>query len=255
MIAGQQVADGLSQILKLSDTTKDLGKLIGAFAPFLGAFSAVVSIVGLFGSSPELQRMDLVIDILNDGFSRMEYRFGSLEGKIEDLERTLIEAHFWTRVKPHLENVVNVNSRIKDYFDVTKPEHRETRADLLDKSQWQKQYDAFVALRHDFDGEHLTGSICKEVKYYTNVDRRRVVEILVHLYSRMVKGAMNLILIGKILGHSDVSVREREYTEHLVRIANTIKQCDETIKTSTWLTTWKGDLNTAIGDTGAGGYI
>jgi len=254
MTAAQQVFEVLSQIAEISKATniKSLGKMAGPVGAAFGAFAAIVEIVALFGGS-ELQKLDTVIELLNDGFSRMEYRFDELGGRIDDLDKAMKEQFFWTRVQPKLEKLNSVKQRIKDYFKVSKPEVRALRASMLDKSQWQDQYDAFNALRAGFDGDKSTGSFCKELTVFTNTDRRKIVNILVNLYSRMVKGAMDLLLIGSILGHKeDIPLREKEYEEVLVRIANTIKDCDSAIETTKWLETWKGDLTRTIGDTAAG---
>ena len=208
LIAGKETLDAISKIKELTDTdtTKRMSKIIGAVAPFLGAFSAVAEIAGLFGDS-ELQKLDTVIDLINDGFSRMETRFDQLGGQIEDLKKAMKEQHFKTQVKPHLENLESVKQLVKEYFSANK-NNRETRAGRLDLSQWHKQNHALNALRAGFDGVH-DDSFCKRVTDFANADRRKVVNILVNLYSWMVKGTTDLILISSLLKDTDIPELEK----------------------------------------------
>lgn len=190
LIAGEQVAEGLSRISKLKKVAKGLGKVLGAYAPFLGGISAMVSIVGLYGDSPELQKLNQVIDLLNDGFTRMEIRFDELGGKINDLNRDLKEESFWLMVRPDLKALDSVHERINDYLGVSDPKTRKDLAANLNEAQWDKQYDALNALEKGFNGEFFPGGFCRKVTEFKNADRREVVRILVKLYSWMLRGAM-----------------------------------------------------------------
>ena len=244
--AASEMLNGVATILKDGKAHKTLFNLASKFAPFLGAYAPVVAIFGLFGSSPELQRLDHAIGLLNDGFRRMEYRFDSLEMSIEDLGKNIEKAHFWTRIKPGLQAFDSIDARVKDYFAVTNPTYRQQRAKFLDKQQYHKIYDAIDALNNDFIGKYPTGSICQEVTHFTSNDRRATVNIITDLYTRLMRGAMNLIFIKKILKHTDIPPTETEMKNMLVRIAGLVKECDRKIAEETWLTTWPGDLDSAL---------
>ena len=75
--AAKGIADGLVKVFDKSTKSmlKSLTSTLGKFAPFLGAFGAVASLFGFLGDSPEVQRLDEVIDMLNKGFKRIEVRY------------------------------------------------------------------------------------------------------------------------------------------------------------------------------------
>ena len=139
--AAQDIADGVSLILK-KGKFDEMSKLLGKLAPFLGAYGAMVNIIGLFGDSPEVQRLDKIMEMLNDGFQRVEYRFDRIEESLKDLENTIKEEHFWTRLRNDLATLNNAQHRVSRYFSVTDPAVRKERQNDLDDAEHNDVFDA-----------------------------------------------------------------------------------------------------------------
>ena len=77
-------------------------------------------------------------------------------------------------------------------------------------------------------------------------------EVSTDLYNRMIKGAINFVLIGKTLDRADNKQDEKDMTEMLKDVFDKIQACDAKIKSSEWLKQWRSDLDGIIGDEPAG---
>ena len=251
--AAKDITDGVAAILE-KGKFKEISKSLTKLAPFLGAFGAVVNIIGLFGNSPEVERLNQVIEMLNRGFNRMEYRFDRIEQRFEDLENTIAQEHFWTRLHPRLEDLSNVQARVDRYFAVSDPAQREQRKQDLGDVEYDKVFDALIAIRDTFDGAHGRHPLCKLVTDFSDVNRRTVLEIATDLYNRMIKGALNFVLIGKTLNRADNKNDEKEMIDLLNEISRKIEACDRNIEYTEWKKEWKADLNKFIGDQGKGKF-
>ena len=245
--AAKDITDGVAVVLekgRFEEFSKSLTKL----APFLGAFGAFLNIIGLFGNSPEVERLDQVIEMLNSGFQRMEYRFDRIEQRFEALENTIKQEHFWTRLRPRLEALSNVQARVERYFAVSDPAQRAQRKQDLGDDEYDKVFDAMIAIRDTFNGAHGSDPLCKLVTDFSDVNRRTVLEVATDLYNRMIKGALNLVLIGKTLNRADNKKDEKDMINLLRGIARKIEACDKNIEHTEWQKEWRADLDKLIGN-------
>ena len=147
--AAQDIATGVSEIVK-KGKFKDIAKALGKLAPFLGAYGAVVNIVGLFGESGEVQRLNKVMKMLNDGFDRIEYRFDKIEESLSNVENTVLKAHFWTRRQDDLNILHDAQTRVHRYFSTTDPDVREERREDLDEQLRQDLLDSLNRIKGKF---------------------------------------------------------------------------------------------------------
>ena len=92
---GQEMVEGLENAItdwnfkgKQNPLLKMASKL-SKLGSFLGGFGGVMELLGLFETSPEVQRLDHVVEMLNSGFQRIEGRFDDVEEKIKNLENSL----------------------------------------------------------------------------------------------------------------------------------------------------------------------
>ena len=222
--------------------TKFLGKL-GKLAPFLGALGAAASLIGLFGPSPEVQRLDHVIDLVNDGFQRMEKRFGKLEEKIANAEEAIkveiTKNHFWTRVLPHMNKLSHAEEKVKRYFRVTGAARKSRKTDLgLD--EYDNVHSAIHGIRDSFTGKHRA-KLCKDVRSFAAESKKMVLTISVDLFSRIIKGASYLDLIGTLLGRGDVDQTRKDMEKILITVWEEIEKCDTDIEEG-WMSQWRRDL-------------
>jgi len=247
-VAGKDITAGITAVMDSGKFSQFAGKL-SKFAPFLGAFGSMVSIVNLFGDSAAEQQLENVIQVLNAGFNRMEYRFDRIEDMLDDLERTIMEEHFWTRLTPRLEELNNVKQRVENYFAVSDPAVRAVRKQDLDIDQYNKVFDAIHAIADTFDGANSALDLCETVSEYSSIDRRVVLNVAMDLYSRMIRGAADLVLISKVLGRADQSTTESDMATLLERIGGDIGTCDSNIESTAWLGQWIDDAYDVLGDT------
>ena len=253
-LAGKEITAGISGVMESGKFSQFASKL-NKFAPFLGAFGSMVSIVSLFGASEEEQRLEEVIKVLNAGFNRMEYRFDRIEDQLADLERTITEEHFWTRLTPRLEDLNSVKQRVENFFAVSDPAVRAVRMQDLDIRQYNKVFDAIYAIANTFDGTNSANDLCETVSQFSSVDRRVVLNVAMDLYNRMIRGATDLILIAKVLGRADQSTTQSDMVTLLKRIGNDIGECDAGIESTAWLGQWVDDMYDVLGDTRKGNCL
>ena len=241
-----RVVDGKT-VSKITKIVKSLGKI----APLLGAGGAVFGIFAAFGDSPEEQMLEEVIGMLNEGFQRIEYRFDKIERSFKDLELVIAKQHFWTRLDGNLKDLSSAQRRVDAFFNVKGKDLREQRRKDLDKDQYNKVFDAMSAIKDTFEGKHGK-TLCKAMTDFSNGDRKTVLDVSTDLYNRMVKAALNHIIISKASNRIDTKNREKEMVKDLEDIAKRIQACDKEIEEKVWLKTWKSDLDKSI-DYPAGG--
>jgi len=174
------------------------------------------------------------------------------EERLDDLERTIREEHFWTRLVSRLEDLSNVRSRVTGYLSVSDPAVKASRKADLDMSQYNSIYDAIIAIIDTFDGTNQPLDLCETVKEYSNIDRKVVLGVSIDLYNRMIRGVMDLVLIAKVLDRADVSKTQEEFAAKLERIGKAIGECDNKIESEAWLGTWQSDAMSVLGNTGKG---
>ena len=252
-LAGQQVADGLNKVLEKSQDFKKFAGSIGKLAPFLGAVGPVLTLFSLFGNSPEVERLNLLLEMVNKGFQRMEGRFDQIEYKLKDLENVVRNEHFWTRLHPYLVDLTTVQQRVINYYKVTKPAEREQRRKDLGATYYDSTFRAIYAIAGSFEGKHRQNKLCDAVRDFTQVKRYEVLRVSTLLFNRMVTGAQHLVLIGELNKRKDVATTRKELMTLLRKIGNLIDTCDRDIATKRWLPQWRPDLDRAMsGFSGSG---
>ena len=242
--AGKEITDGVAKVLE-EGSWKKIEKIARNVAPFLGAAGAVFEIVGLFGNSPEVEKLDEVIGMLNEGFNRMEERFDRIEKRFEDIEDLIREQHFWTRLRKPMADLLNVQNLVDRYFLVTDPDDREQRRKDLE-DEYKTVLDAINEIKKTFEGALVDPPLCKALTDFSKVNRRTVLFVSTDLFNRMIKGAGNFILIGKTLNRTDNDHDEREMVALIQEISEMIEACDESIEKEEWKKEWLTDLNDAL---------
>ena len=106
-----------------------------------------------------------------------------------------------------------------------------------------------------FDGAFGHGTLCDQATKFSKVDRDTVIGVNTDLYNRMIKGAMNYMLIVKTLKKKSAEQDEKDLTKMLKDTLDIIQACDAKIKSSGWLKQWRSDLDSVIGDIAAGERI
>ena len=245
--AAQEITDGVALILK-KGRFKEIARSLTKVVPFLGATSAVFEIFGLFGNSPEVEKLDQVIGMLNEGFNRMEHRFDRIEKRFEDLENTIKEQHFWTRLHDSMAHLIYAQQLVNRYFAVTKPNERAQRQKDLEK-EYTNVYKAIITIKSTFDVTLGPHPLCKAVTDFSDVNRRTVLEVSTDLFNRIIKGAGNLILIGKALNRTDNEHDEKEMVDLIKETSEMIETCDENIEKEEWKKEWLTDLDDALDPT------
>ena len=248
LLAGQQLADGLNKVLEKSqDFSKFLG-VIGKLAPFLGAAGPVLTLISLFGNSPEVERLNLLLETVNKGFQRTEDRFDQIEYKLQDVENVVRNEHFWTRLNPYLVDLMAVQQRVVDYYNVTKPEEREQRGKDLDATYFDSTFKAIYAIASSFEGKLGQHNLCDDVTNFRQVKRHEVLRVSTFLFNRMVTGAQHLVLIAELNNRKDKATIPNEMINLLKKIGDLIDTCDRDIGTNKWLPQWRKDLDRVLSD-------
>ena len=100
LAAGSAMFQGISTVVGggTAHISAKVFKTMANIAPFLGSLGSVLSIFGLFFDSPEVQRLDRLLNVVHEGFLLMETRFDGLDKKLKGIENTLNEQHFYTRI-------------------------------------------------------------------------------------------------------------------------------------------------------------
>jgi len=219
----------------------DIAQNIGKVSAVLGGAGAVVSLVSTFAfaDSQDL-KLDLIIDLLTDGFNRIEDRFDALENQLQDLEDVINEQHFKTRIRPSLLALRFCNTLVTDWFEFPSDERKRDLIDCYDEA-----YSAIVALRDEFIGEH-DSPLCERLIDYSNVDRQKVLFTLTDLYSRLVRGVSDLVRIANLKGRTDISFTVSKMDNWLRGIANSIQKCDIDLASKRWLEQWGVDRDRVL---------
>ena len=236
---GEGLLNGISGLLS---GTSRIGKALNKIAPFFGAFSAIAGIVGFYGDSGEVQRLDQVIEMLNEGFKGMNERFDRFETRVDQLEAVLKEESFWTRLNDKILDLVSVEDRVKDYFNGLSPANRAAALQRLDDDEYDKTYDAVSALHAYFGNSLPTRSICESVIDFSAVNRSKVMQISVDLYSRLLSGARNKVLISELRNYADKEEIKQKMIRWMTEVGQRIDACDADIRESRWIGQWKKDL-------------
>ena len=250
MAAGEKLTTGISLALKEGKFSAVSAKL-AVYAPFLGAMGPVVTIVAMFGNSPEVERLNYIVDLLNQGFKRIEQRFDEIEFRLDELEKTIKREHFWTRIRPRLEELSVYNQHVEDYFAAKSSRNRRSKKQSLIIYK-KEAYETIIKLRNVFEGDYGSEELCRALIDMTNVDRRQVMNTIIDLYSRLIRGVSDYILILALREDVDLQERKDTMAKWVKELGNRVDQCDRDIESKIWLGQWMVDFGRVLGDTQKG---
>jgi len=249
--SGEIFATMLHEGIK-SKKFQKIARIAGKVAPFLGAMSPVVGILSTFVDTAEMQQLNFVVDLLSDGFQHINGRFDEIRLQLDDLKKFVASEHLTTRLTNYIQDLLNVNSRVEDYFksfEYEEEDQRNAREDLI--ADESKVYDAIDTLSNFFLGRG-SNKLCPSLIFITDVNRQRVMETVIPLYGRIVRGVSDLLLIEKLQGLESLHMLEVKYNKKLSDIYNLIAECDREIESKKWLEQWQSDLFAVMGNTGGG---
>ena len=238
----EKTAAGLALVQDFADGLKafNLVASITRFSTFLGAFGALFSILSNFFDSIEVQKLDNLLKVVNKGFLRMESKLEGLEFRVEDVEHTIKREHFWTKLAPEIKKLHTVKERVLNVYNAnSNMERKVAMTSLKSRKQFEKVFDAFLAIEGTFDGSFNGKTLCKTTMEFTKADLKRMRKIAMDLYIRLIQGASDLVVLEKL---QKVSGLQDEVAKKLVKIYNLIQDCEEEVKTKAWKSQWKKDV-------------
>jgi len=238
--AGLQITDaldtGFKTLKKLDSTLKFASKaaeIAEKASMVFGAFSAFVSLKDMFVKSAVEQKLDHIIQMLTEGFKQINQRFDGLAHKLSDIEKVIKTEHVWTRLSPVLQGLDIVNQYVSNYFDFPSDIRKQ---ELLD--QYNEAYEDVIVLRNEI----TVYALCNTMIDLTSVDRRKVMDIVLDLFGRLVRGTSDVVLIAKLSDRPDFLRIKTDMNKWLNEASTCIDDCDKAITTKLWMTQWKKDL-------------
>ena len=249
-----RVANGISSLKDLTNgigtamkdgAHKVLAGSLSKLAPFMGAVGPLLNLIGLFGPSEEVQRLNQVIKMLNEGFKEITHRFNEVEKKLDSIAANIKYEHFFTRFFDPLTTLSSAKAKVKYYLDSTTPEHREAAISRLDDDEFGKVHDAFLAIKDVFLGE-IPGvsTVCETLTDVSHVDRRAILDMSLRLYTRLVRAAQDAGVILRLTNAGDADRMEQEMVGWLEQIDKKIGECDENIEKGGWFPQWQEEMQT-----------
>jgi len=85
-------------------------------------------------------------------------------------------------------------------------------------------------------------ALCDTMTFLTSVDRRKVMDIVLDLFGRLVRGTSDVVLIAKLSDRPDFLRIKTDMNKWLNEASTCIDDCDKAITTKLWMTQWKKDL-------------
>ena len=243
--------------LKGISKMKKLGKVFESVAPFLGALSAVFSILGFGGPSKEEQRIDNLLKVINKGFQRLGKKMDKVKNRLDGLEKEVKREHFWTRLDGDLKRLYEVNARVQLYYNTPNETDQKARLAFFDNYEYSRAYDAFLAIKGTFEGDFGKEPLCQSMIDFSKSDLRRILIVSFNLYTQMIQAATNMAIIKTVITNKTIGSNEMEteLTETLLKIKNRIEECEKTIKTKTWRSQWRKEVQDYLAVTHDKGLI
>ena len=202
--AGSNIADGISEVpktKKMSAKKSFFRKHHSKFdkiTPFFSAVSNVFTLLGIMGDSPEVQRIDNLLKVVNKGFMRLETKMNLIKNRLDSLEDVVKREHFWTRLDPDLKKLHEVTARVLLYYDAPNKEAKKHRLAYFDEDEYNDVYDAFIAIKGTFEGKVGRKSLCDTLIENTKTDLQRVLVLSYNLYTRLFQVFLILLLFSTL---------------------------------------------------------
>ena len=249
--AGMFFTNAIGNMLKkdkMSKALQSVTKAMGSLGPALGGFAAILTMTGLFGPSEEVQRLNQLISMVNEGFKNMNGRFDELDKKFEDLANLIGKSAFYTKLNAHSLNLIVVKTKVALYFEENDHVKKAMSRKEITEDLWTQGYDAMIKLKAYFEGElGHSQSICKMVRDFTDQHRLQTLQTSLQIFNRMVQGARDLVLIKGILeGPDDADFVKERMVKWLKQVGKKIDDCNEDIRENKWIGQWKLDVTTLL---------
>jgi len=251
--AGQSMLELADEGIKKKQFRKIAG-LMGKVAPYLGSVGIVVGIIGSFGDSEEMQRLNFIVDMLSEAFQGINNRFNMIELQIDQVKSLLQREHIDTRNYDDVNMLVNVNKLVERYFkavhDNDKHFAERTSRDMVGRKN--DVWDAVETLINAFTGKAGFSELCMTLGRVTRGDRHEVMAKVLPTYTKLIQGVSDYLLIERFHDPRGMGRLKNEYDGKLKKVYNTIANCDRALEYTLWREYWKSDLFAAMGNYPAG---
>ena len=247
--AGDDITTGLTYMKSEAKLKHTLLGLVGKIGPYLGAMGAAASIISSFGTSPEMQKLNQIINVVGKGFNQMEDRFDKLEAGLDELGSEMEDGFFQESIIPELKKLNLADNDVKEYFKkaTNETERKALVIAFTRDSQVTKLRSALNSLVNIITGEITSKTACSKLISAFVGDRRKIVDRLVRIYTRILKGVTHLKVIMDATKQKDTQIRMDSLKKELKEIAAEIIKCDERLK-GEWEGRWKTDLTDLVID-------
>ena len=232
------VSISLSQEIIEGIKSLNLIQTIGKFSSFFGGLGAIFSIIGGIFDSTEVQKLDKLLTVVNKGFLRMESKLEDIVADVENVKHTVQQEHFWTKLAPELKKLHTVRQRIMNLYKATNKPEREIALKSLNREQFEKVFDAFLAIEGTFDGSFNGKKLCETMTEFSKADIYKIRAIMKDLYIRLFQGAMDIVMLEKKL---EIQGYQEEIVKKLAKISKMMSECDGKVTSELWKRHWKND--------------
>merc|ERR550534_1743085 len=261
LTAAGQVADGISKFMDAMEVPKALFQKLGAVGALFGAFSSMVSIIGLFGDSLEVQLLNKLLKTVNEGFDRMESRFDRVDDKLNRLVNQLHKDSFYEGVLPHVGKLQSLKINVEEYIqgfshcdDATNCAHLNQKRQDLERYDYVELEESLNSIHRGFTGFIGQPPMCELMTKATEVDRLKVLEAGIELYQHLIRGVADLLMVGALQGRGDADMEKVKWTGIVKKIVAGMEKCDANIASTEWKNRqgdynqpiWMDDMDTAI---------
>jgi len=240
--AGETILDTLGS--GIGKQWKKVAGLMQKFAPFLGAMGPIVGIIGSFGDSEEMQRLNFVVDMLSEGFQHINNRFNGIELRLGEMKRLIQEQHIVTRTFDDIHYMINTNTKIRDYLEAVRAKdfHYATIEKRVILGMKRNLFDAVETLVNVFIGRG-TPQLCMTMIKVLAGDIQQVMDNVLPLYSRLIQGVSDyLLILGFEHQKRGMDRSKRRYLRKLKQVHSYIDRCNRAYESRLWLDYWQKDL-------------
>ena len=183
-----------------------------------------------------------IVGLLNVRFTEMNDNLAQIGYQINNLDKTIINAHFWTALRPSLSKLSSANTRLKNYFNVTNANYRLARMERLG-TQWDIIFEAVNDFTSVFRGIYSSQELCISLLENLSGDRVKVMRQFIGLFIRLVEGVQDLVYVAAIQEHADLPKTIEEQTIMLMEVQEIFSVCDKEIEEHRWKKYFKDDVD------------
>jgi len=246
---------GMASKASKGEGVKEVVPFLERAAPYLGALAPLVGIIGTFGESEEMQRLNFVVELISEGFNHMNLRFDEIKLQMEELQNVVELAHIETRLFDHVQTLSNVQKDVDGYLKAVEDKDWDGIKDFKDILVAEER-DLRKSIRTVFNvflGEG-TPELCPKLALLKKGDRQKVMGVVIPLYTRLIQGVSDYFLIRSLRNKGSSSSRAI-YKKQIKDTHEHIYYCDQEMESALWLTYWKSDLQEAMSPYSKGGSV